>query len=337
MFKAALIVMSLALAAFGVLGWAHAARGFDAYRAQSWAALDPIWPVYAMAAIACLAAQFIAACAVVNFARLTHSSLIWRALAVAFYLVAVFFAAYSADEGAKVIMGSAHRAAYEANQSERARLETEIAGLTATIAEERARLPADTGLTYASRQDSALAIFEAATAAARGRLPEVQRELRDLPLVAREQVSAWQSQAFVFLIFLAWAVLEPWGYALAERGRYVAAARNAYATPDATPSAARVAVPQRFAAPGLLARTAALLSVAPCGAMAAPQETPIAPENQSVIVLSPDMSPRAVAFSLRGRASTRVIGKTVGVHSSTVSRWFIARDRAVAAMAQKAA
>lgn len=316
-FKLALIVMSAALAAFGMLGWANAANALDALHAQSWGALDPLWPVYVVAAVACLAAQVIAACAVVNFARLASAPAIWRFLAFAFYAVAVFFAAYSADKGAQVVLSSAHRAVYQARETDRIRLQTEITTLSNAIEEERRKLPADTTNTVTSRQQAALAIFQATTAAAQTRLPAAQRELDALPAIPREETQAWQLALGVFAIFLAWAILEPWGYALAERGRETNSQPPAPFAPHAkAPWLRRVAAWLAFAWVSHHA-TQAL-------AAEAPSAKPL--EFQEPISLSAAMDAKAQAFSMRGRFSPTEIAAKVGVHPSTIYRWFGKRD-----------
>lgn len=319
-FKLALIVMSVALAAFGVLGWADSARALDAYAERSWAILDPLWPVYAVAAVACLAAQVIAACAVVNFARLVSAHWLWRFGAFAFYAVAVFFAAYSADRGAQVVLTAAHRAAYQANVDERTRLQNEIQSLAEAIEEERGKLPSDTENTMTSRQTAALALFEAATATARARLPEAQRELRDLPRMERDPVQDWSFALSVFLIFLAWAILEPWGYAIAERGREPPLQGWRPASQDS-----------RGAKVHWLQRVAAFVSLAWLSQFANPVLAAPAPpanprETPEPITLSAAIDAKAVAFSMRGRFAVCEIARKVGVHQATVYRWFRKRD-----------
>lgn len=223
--KAALAVLSLALAALGVLGWADKARGFDAL--AHWgdpvaliAALHPLWPIYFIAAIGCIAAQILGACVVVNFAeRLKDAKSFWRYLALGFYGVAAVFAAISADIGAKAIIGAPYRAAYEARLVERAALTAEITAIRGRLGEAQARLDAiDPTTTYTSRLQEARAAFEATTAVDRQRLPTAQAELDARPALPRERPEApWELALLV--IFLAWGLLEPWGYALGEIGR----------------------------------------------------------------------------------------------------------------------
>lgn len=222
--KLALVALSTAIAALGVFGWADKARLFDAVReahASAWgflAALDPLWPVFAVAALGCIAAQVIAGCCTVNFARLAKAPPIWRGVAAAFYAVSVFFAAYSADMGAQIVLGLPHRAAYEAREEDRRALSAEIAAINSRLREAARRLDFDPSATYTTRQESALAGYNALTAIDRARLPIAQRELDARPPIPRERaLEAWEQA--VFFIFLAWAALEPWGYALAERGR----------------------------------------------------------------------------------------------------------------------
>lgn len=323
-FKAALVVMSAALAAFGVLGWADAAGALDAYAAQSWADLSPLWPIYAVAAIACLAAQVIAACAVVNFARLADAAVIWRVLAGAFYAVAVIFAAYSADRGAQVVVQSAHRATYEARETERDRLTSEIVALSRIIEEERQKLPRDTANVVAERQREARAAFEAATAVATARLPEAQRELSARPPLPREAAQGWAMALGLFAVFLAWAVLEPWGYALAERGR----------TPPQkvapAPTPAKIATPS--ATIHWLRRAVATLTLgwishfATATPALAEQVAPPMPAPEPVSI-SQWQDAKAVAFSMRGRFDVPEIAAKVNRHPSTVYKWFRARDK----------
>lgn len=317
-FKLALIVLSVALAAFGVFGWADAAHAFDAYRAGSWEALDPLWPIYAIAAIACVAAQIVAACAVVNFARLAGAPLIWRFLAGAFYAVAVFFAAYSADGGARVILTSAHRAVYTVRETERRALSEEIKQLSDLIDAERQKLPQDTSGTVTSRQQIALARFQAVTATAGARLPEAQAELARKPPISREEAQPWVAAAGVFLIFLAWAVLEPWGYALAERGR----------EPNNSPPSAKFAP---HAKAPWLRRVAGWIALAWFSQTATQAPIPEAPAANPLILpepvqLSDARDAKAAAFSMRGRFAVQDIAAKVGVHQATVYRWFRARD-----------
>lgn len=328
-FKGALVVMSVALAAVGVFGWADAAHAFEAIRERSWAELDPIWILYAAAAIGCLAAQIIAACATVNFARLANAPPIWRVLAAGFYGAAVFFAAYSADRGAQVVLNDAHRSAYEARQTERATLREEIGALSRVIEDERQRLPADTANVVAERQRAALAAFEAATLPARTRLPEAQRQLERLPPLTREPEQSWLSALGVFAIFLAWAILEPWGYALAERGREPpkpVALSVALAPPPAINAT-------RNANVHWLGRAIAILTLGwlshfatatPVHAEEAASPAP-APEPVSI---SQWQDAKAIAFSMRGRYEVAEIAAKVNRHPSTVYKWFRARDRA---------
>ncbi len=327
-FKLALIVMSVALAAFGVFGWADAARALDAYAARSWADLSPLWPVYAVAAVACLAAQVIAACAVVNFARLAHAHVIWRIGAFAFYAVAVFFAAYSADKGAQVVLQSAHRAAFEVREAERVALTGEIAGLVATIEAERQKLPEDTANTVAERQRVALAAFEAATAVARARLPEAQRELSERPPLPREAAQDWTIALAVFLIFLAWAVLEPWGYAVAERGREPP-------KPVALPLALALEPEKRATSSAnvhWLRRAVAILTLGWLShfATATParaDEVAPPPQPPAPVPIAQWQDAKAIAFAMRGRFEVPEIAAKVNRHPSTVYKWFRARDK----------
>ncbi len=328
--KSALVVMSVALALFGVLGWADKARALEALASRDWADLDAIWPLYAVAAIGCIAAQIIAACAAVNFAWLDGASRVWRGLAIAFYGVCVVFAAVSADMGAQAVLASGQRAAYEARENERAALLEEIATLSRAIEAERAKLPADTANVPTSRQQAALELFNAATAAARVRLPEAQRQLSESPPLARDPHHHWTLALAVFAIFLAWAILEPWGYALAERGREMATpvARATPANDSATLSATSAKV-------HWLNRLAALLTLgllSQFGAPVATAETPLA----SVAPPAPTPEPaplaqwqdaKSVAFSMRGRFEVPEIAEKVGRHQSTVYKWFRERDK----------
>lgn len=327
--KLALVVLSAAIAAIGVFGWANAANAFPALFTSDWASIDPLWPVYALAAIACLAAQVIAACAVVNFARLAQAPFVWRLLAIAFYSVSVLFAAYSADKGAQVVLQSAHRAAYVARQTERVALTNEIATLTASIETARLQLPSDSANVMAERQRAALAIFEATTAVATARIPEAQRELSERPALPREVPQDWQISLLLFAIFLAWAILEPWGYALAERGR------------EPIPSVATEAIPVHRANHGAnvhwLSRGVALLTLgwfsqfatAPAAVGATPEPEAIAPEPISI---SQWQDAKAVAFAMRDKQYEVVeIAAKVGRDKSTIYRWFRDRDRMLAA------
>ena len=323
--KVALLVMSGALAAFGVLGWAYAARVFEAWQA-GWGALDPLWPIFATAAIACVAAQVIAACAAVNFSRLAAAAPVWRNLAVAFYLVSVVFAAYSADRGAQAVMQAPQRAAFEAREAERHALEREIEVLAATIERERQRLPQDTTGVVAERQRAALAIFQAATAAATERLPEAQRALAERPPLPREAPMPALMSLVVFGIFLAWAVLEPWGYALAERGREPA-------TPVAPASDA--ASGRRI---GWLPRLVAGFGLW-CVANTPPHaqaQAPLEPPQAEPVSISQWQDAKQVAFSLRDRLDVPDIAERVGRDKSTVYRWFREHDRAATATSQPA-
>lgn len=322
--KLAFIVLSTAMAAIGVFGWANAANAFPAVFTQSWGEIDPLWPVYAIAAIACLAAQVIAACAVVNFARLANAPPVWRALAIAFYAVSVVFAAYSADKGAQVVLQSAHRSAYVARENDRQRLTQEIATLTASIEAERQKLPSDSANIVAERQRAALAIFQATTAVATARIPEAQRELTERPPLPREAPQDWATALILFAIFLVWAVLEPWGYALAERGRDAGPAVTMADNP-ARPPTERTNV-------HWLRRGTALLTLGwfsqfatePQAMAAMPDPEPIAPEPISI---SQWQDAKAVAFSMRDSHEVVEIAARVGRDKSTVYRWFRERDK----------
>lgn len=325
--KSALVVMSVALALFGVLGWADKAHAFEAFESQSWGDLSALWPLYAVAAVACIAAQIIAACAAVNFAWLGGAALIWRALAIAFYAVCVVFAAYSADMGAQAVLASGQRADYAAREIERAALSREIAVLSQQIEAERAKLPDDTGAIPASRQAAALALFNAATETARARLPVAQRELANRPAISRDPHHHWTVALGVFAIFLAWAILEPWGYALAERGRE-AKAPVASATESATGAPIKNNV-------HWLNRLAAIITLgwlSQFGAAAPAVAQPVAPPPPA-----PEPAPiaqwqdaKSVAFSMRGRFEVPEIADKVGRHPSTIYKWFRERDKAAA-------
>ena len=79
------------------------------------------------------------------------------------------------------------------------------------------------------------------------------------------------------------------------------------------------------------ARLLAGLALAPPAALAnTPEAAYITPESQALVVLSPEMGTRAVAFSMRGRFSPMEIAAKTGVHWSTVYRWFRERDKAMA-------
>lgn len=223
--KLALAVLGGCVAALGVFAWADAARFFEARAAHALgsaefvAALHPLWPVFAIACVGCVAAQIFAACATINFARLAKAPKIWRGLCGAFYVVSVVFAAYSADKGAQIIIGLPHRAAYEAREADRKRLTDEIADIDERMAEARRQLLSyDPATTPTARQNAAREAFNLRTESDARRLPIVQNELDARPPIARErQPEGWE--AAVFFIFLLWAALEPWGYPLADRGR----------------------------------------------------------------------------------------------------------------------
>lgn len=331
--KLALVVMSGALAAVGVFGWADAANAFRAYAANDWGKLDALWPLYAAACIGCLAAQIIAACATVNFARLAQAPAVWRWLAGAFYIAAVMFAAYSADKGAQVVISSAHRSAYEARELERSVLTAEIATLTRQIEEARANLPSDTANIPAQRQEAALAIFTATTAAAVARLPEAQRELTARQPLAREQAQPWTLAIGIFAIFLAWAIIEPWGYALAEKGREA-------------PPASLVAPPEapanKPANVHWLRRGVALLTLGWLSHLTTPQALSATVDVERARIPDPVefsawQDAKAVAFSMRDRFDVAYIAAKVRRDKSTVYRWFRERDKKLKAEVEAAA
>lgn len=223
--KSALTVMSCALAALGIGGWAYMARVFDAAplwgddKAAFIAALDPLWIIYAIAAIGCIAAQILGACVVVNFAeRLKSAKSFWRWLALGFYGVAAVFAAKSADIGATAIIDAPHRAAYEARVFEREALTAEIAEITKRIADADAALAAIDTEVNAYRAREARERHAALTKLDAERLPIARAELDARPPLPRERTpEPWEG--LLLLLFLAWAFLEPWGYAMAELGR----------------------------------------------------------------------------------------------------------------------
>ena len=323
-FKFAFVVMSAAMAAIGVFGWANAANAFPALFTRDWASIDPLWPVYGLAAIACLAAQVIAACAVVNFARLAQASPVWRLLAIIFYVVSVLFAAYSTDKGAQVVMQSAHRSAYLVREAERLTLTDEIATLTNSIEAARQNLPSDGANVMAERQRAALAIFEATTASATARIPEAQRELNEHPPLPREAPQDLGVALIMFAIFLGWAVIEPWGYALAERGRDVA---NVVRPIDPTPQPAKPSATVHWLRRGTALLTLGLLSqfaTEPATAATTPEPEAIAPEPISI---SQWQDAKAVAFAMRDSFEVVEIAAKVGRDKSTVYRWFRERDK----------
>lgn len=333
-FKSALFVMSAALAAFGVLAWANAANAFAAVQNRSWAALDPLWPMYALAAIGCLAAQALAACAAVNFMRLANAPVIWRRLAFAFYIVSVVFAAYSADRGGQVVLNSAHHAAYEARMADRVALSGEIATLSHAIEVERQRLPLDTANVVAERQRAALATFEAATAVARARLPEAQRELSGRPPLPREPPTDAGIALAVFVIFLAWAALEPWGYALADRGREPPARVALSVAPAPEPAkSAKPSATLLFFRRAAALLTLGMLSHFATATPARAEEVAPPPPAPEPVSISQWQDAKAVAFSMRGRFEVPEIAAKVQRHPSTVYKWFRARDKENAAAA----
>lgn len=320
-----LAVLSVSLGLFGVSGWADAASVYETPWAGSLggsvAHLNPLWPIYALAAIGCVAAQILAACAVVNFARLSGAPRVWRFLAIAFYGVAVFFSAYSADMGAQVVLNSGQRSVYESRHRDRVSLASEIDHLSATIAAARARLPV-AGLVGPKTQDAAIATFEATTSVERSRLPVAQEELKSKPELTRDRPKSLLD-TLVFLIFLGWALLEPWGYALAERGREVAP------TSHAATNGVRVL---RSREPGVLRRLMAIFGLIRLAAGAT--DGPALAETRAIepitnpdpITLKSEMDEKAVAFSMRGRFSVEEIANKVGRDRSTIYRWFAKRD-----------
>lgn len=66
-------------------------------------------------------------------------------------------------------------------------------------------------------------------------------------------------------------------------------------------------------------------------AHAQPTQAPEIQIDNAPITLAAADSPRAVAFSMRGRFSATQIAQKIGVHRGTVNRWFAARDKAMAA------
>lgn len=69
-------------------------------------------------------------------------------------------------------------------------------------------------------------------------------------------------------------------------------------------------------------------------AHAQPTQAPEIKIDNAPITLAAADSPRAVAFSMRGRVSATQIAQKIGVHRATVNRWFAARDKAMAAKAK---
>jgi hypothetical protein len=227
--KTALVVLGGALAALGVFGWADKAHMFEALsepHASIWAflaSLHPLWPLFGAGALGSIAAQFLAASAAVNFARLAAAHPIWRGLCAGFFAVGAGFAAYSADLGAGVIIGLPHRAAFEAREADRAEFAAQRDEAQRQVAEldgrilllsDAARLQGWPGERLERQAAPLQALRDDAAREARA----AQEEFNERPAIPRERDPApWEG--LVLIIFLAWASLEPWGYTLADRGR----------------------------------------------------------------------------------------------------------------------
>lgn len=303
-----LAVSALAVCGLGAFGWLYSARVFEAL---SWRDLDPLWPFYAVAIIGCGAAQIVAACAAVNFTRVRGW---WRALAFAFYASAVVFSAFSADHGAQVILGAAQRATYESRETERKTLTAEIAALAKSIETERRRMPA-AGSVGPKTMEAATVAFQAATAVAESRLPIAQSELTTKPPIQRDLPPS-QIGGVVFAAFLLWGALEPWGFALVERGRTIAPG-----TPVATRPRRALWWRRAIAAIGL----GGLATGATQPALAeTPRDQTVAQPNP--VTLNAAMDEKAIAFSMRGRFTPDEIARKIGRDRSTVYRWFKKRD-----------
>lgn len=257
LFKGALVVASVALAVFGIVAWSTLANAGQLWTltfqwlagrpialdvaAQAFAALDPLWMLYATGAVFCVAAQFIAAAGAVNARRILDDAHAenrkavedgWLWLSVTFYVIAAAFAAYSADQGARMVLDRDTYEAYVAREDDRAlyrnrvaELDREMASLRQTIANANETLSEiDPTQTVAARQRTAGVNYDRLVSQANTRLPLAQdeREKAEQWLVANPRLprvkEAGAVGVVVFLAFLFWALLEPWGYALAERG-----------------------------------------------------------------------------------------------------------------------
>lgn len=338
--KSALVVMSFVLALFGMLGWANKANAFNAVALNEIAALDPLWPIYGVAAIGCVAAQIIAACAAVNFAWLEGAGRVWRWLAGAFYGVCVVFAAYSADLGAQAILSNQQRAAAASREQERDRLQAEIISLNGVVAAERQRM-SDPGTVGPQTRAAETAAFLAATEAERARLPLAQAALDASPPLPREVMLPWHTALGVFLVFLAWAFLEPWGYALAERGRQPATPNTQHRPTEAAIRAVPLQHSQA-ATPSLWRRAAAwvsflLVSHAATAGLAHANTEPEPRDTPNPLTQPAAIDAKAQAFSMRDRFDVPAIAAKVGVHQSTVYRWFAKRDKELASRTVSAA
>ena len=329
-FKLALVVMSLALASVGVFGWADAANAFEAFQSHSWAGLDSLWPLYAAAAIGCLAAQVIAACSTVNFARLTSAPPVWRFLAGCFYAAAVVFAAYSADRGAQVVLTSAHRSAYETRETERHTLSAEITAINGRLALAGQRLGFDPATTMTARQNSALATYNALTRIDRDRLPLAQGELASRPPLPREIALDFVTALAVFAIFLAWAILEPWGYALAERGREanIAPARRPFEVVEGgLPAHRPPATARHWAGRSFLAGLATWWALQSQSAQAvsappgAPESPPNPVERMGDLVSETDLKAAAEKLASHGVGERQIAAQLSTRYNHFVSRW----------------
>lgn len=302
-FLAGLAICSVTVAGLGVFGWV-AAR--------------PSLPLLICAASFCVAAQIVAACCGANFGRHT-----WRAagftrmLLLCGYLAAAAFATFSADQGWMAATSGPHIAAAAARANERGRLEAEIAEREAyvRVAEgQRARVVAPGPMLTAQLQ----APYTETIARNEARLRELRAALEAIPPLPPERTRTELDWA-AFLAFGLWQILEPWLYHAVEAGR------------RGSPIPSRVHKPNPQYIRGRIATAISIAAAsAPAVAYPATHTEGISHSNQAPIMLAADMSQRAVAFSMRGRFHQKAIANKLGVSQSTISRWFAARDKAMA-------
>lgn len=219
----ALSAVMFAFASLGVLGWANQAWLFDALESGHGAGiaitrLNPLWPIFAVAALLCVAAQVLAAAMASNFVAMGRQTPGLRLGAVVIYLVGAVFSAYSAEVGVQTIMDAPHRAAHAARAEERAALTAEITTLEARISYARRPLDSlDPATTPTMRQEAALATFLASTESERARLDAARTELSRKPPLARQREQSaefWPNP--IFIAMLLWALIEPWGFPIGK-------------------------------------------------------------------------------------------------------------------------
>jgi hypothetical protein len=202
--SAPLLILASCLSCIGVFGWLDRANAVNAWRLHDWSALAPAWPLYLLASIACVCAQF----ALIGAARYMRRGSI---IAGVIYILGAFFSAYSIHHGAALVVDGGARVEFELREHERDQLADEIERLQYIVDAERRQLPTPAAVGPRA-MTAAVARFEAATASSRDRLVAARAELAASPRLPREP----RDTPWLYILFVIWSFVEPWSFSVAD-------------------------------------------------------------------------------------------------------------------------